>query len=319
MNHNLYLKDPGIYKENNTYYFHDTHRKIVRDLKIIERLNSFKVPPAWKNVWYASSKNSHIQVHGIDVSGKKQYILSEKWIHSKNAEKFNRMDSFIKKINYFKNKIKIYPNQIIDRIFVIKLLFNLLLDTHIRVGNEIYAVKNQTYGLTTLKQKHLIKNNNKYSLSFVGKSNIEHDIEIPDKYCIFLKKFIKNNKPEFPLFYYLENNKLKTIQSEELNNFLKENMGEQYTCKDFRTYSANILFIKEFIKHSNNSDLNINQVSKIKKIIMNCIDKSAHFLGHTRTISKKSYINNNLIDYCIESFPTASKDSFSTLVSKISS
>ena len=319
---NKYLKDTGIYKKNDKYYFFKNDNK-VSDLSILERLNKYRVPPAWKSVWYASDKKSHIQVHGIDSSGKKQYILSDKWINKQKTEKFNRINYFIKDLNSFRTKIKL-NNQIHEysKTFLIKLLFNLLLDLHLRIGNEKYASSNKTYGLTTLRQKHLIVKNGVYYLSFVGKSKIHHEIELSDEYSHFIKKYIITNKPNYPLFYYYSNESLrdpsgnqnkimKNINSEELNNYLKEHMGKDYTCKDFRTYSANILFIKDFLKRSKHSDENI------KGIVLKCIDNSAKQLGHSRSICRKSYISDHLLDYCLESFSAASRSSFSELVSKI--
>jgi DNA topoisomerase-1 len=163
----------------------------------------------------------------------------------------------------------------------------------------------------------IIKNNNEYYISFVGKSKIHHEIRIPCEYLYFIKQYIISNKPNYPLFYYIIDNKIKNINSEELNVFLKENMGQAYTCKDFRTYSANILFIKEFLKISKLQKLISN--TQIKKLILTCIDKSAQELGHSRSICRKSYISNHLIDYCVDSFSKASTESLTSLICKISS
>ena len=335
MDHKVYLKDPGIYKKNNKYFFHKNKKEVTNFVEL-ERLNSIKVPPAWESVWYSSNKKCHIQVHGIDSAGKKQYILSEKWINSKRSEKYFRMKSFIRDLSSFKKKIKINNSLFkgtIDKESLIKLLFNLLISLHIRVGNEIYALKNKTYGLTTLLQKHLTYDSfkNNYKLMFVGKSNIDHVINIPDEYSIIIKNFITKNKND-PLFYYHLNNKITGIDSEELNNFLKENMGKNYTCKDFRTYSANILFIKAFLKNckaingisnnttntTNNTNTNNNtNNTSIKKTVLQSIDESASLLGHTRSICKKSYISNLLLDYCLSSFPEASTKSPSDLLTKV--
>ena len=304
MDHKLYLSDKGIYRLGNHFYFHKSERNVT-DSKILNRLSKFVVPPAWKNVWYASNSKCHIQVYGTDVGNKKQYILSEKWIKNSRSEKFNRMKKFIKDLNAFKKKIKL-KCVFLNKETLIHLLFNLLIDLHIRVGNEIYAPK--TYGLTTLRQKHLVNN----QLKFIGKSNIEHIIDIPSEYIPWFQKLksanIKSIKNS-PLFQYVEGEK-GIISSEELNTYLKENMGKEYTCKDFRTYSANMLFIKSFLK---NCKSNLNQ----KKIVLKSIDESAKQLGHTRSICRKSYISNNLLDYCIDSFDEASLLSSSSLLSKV--
>jgi DNA topoisomerase-1 len=323
-----FLNDKGIYKKNGNYYFFKNNIKVL-DLNILERLNKYRVPPAWKSVWYASDKKSHIQIHGIDSSGKKQYILSDKWINNKRTEKFNRINYFVKDLNSFRNKIRLDKNDdSYSKCFLIKLLFNLLLDLHLRIGNEKYATSNKTYGLTTLRQKHLIIKNGELILSFIGKSNIHHNIDIPSEYSTIIKKFIIPNKPNYPLFYYYNysnndsnNNKtmkLKSITSEELNNYLKDHMGKDYTCKDFRTYSANILFIKEFLKKSKSIQfIPDGSRNNIKKLILTCIDNSAKQLGHSRSICKKSYISDNLLNYCVDSFSDAAGSSFSSLVSKI--
>ena len=95
------MNDTGIYKKNDKYYYFKNDNR-VSDLNILGRLNKYRVPPAWKSVWYASDKKSHIQVHGIDLSGKKQYILSDRWINNRRTEKFNRINNFIKDLNSFR-------------------------------------------------------------------------------------------------------------------------------------------------------------------------------------------------------------------------
>ena len=302
MDHKLYLTDPGIFKKDNIFYFLKT-KKEVTDTKITTRLNKYAVPPAWTSVWYSSSPRCHIQVHGIDVSGKKQYILSQSYINNSKSEKFNRMKTFVKKIHAFKKKIKLKKN-VFTRESLIHLLFNLLIDTHIRVGNEIYADQNKTYGLTTLCQKHLSEDNGRYILNFVGKSKIKHTIVLPEEYNFYISK-LKNNGGKY-IFTY--NNQI--IGSEELNDYLKKHMGNQYTCKDFRTWSANIFFIKSFLKNSKQSKSN-------SKIILESIDESANQLGHTRSICKKSYISNTLIDYCTDSFEEAKGLSVGKLLTKV--
>ena len=124
-----------------------------------------------------------------------------------------------------------------------------------------------------------------------------------------IKQLIINNKNK-PLFYYTVNDKLTKINSEELNIYLKKHMGSNYTCKDFRTWSANILFIKHFLKNCKNKD-------NPKKIIIDSINYSANQLGHSKNICKKSYISNNLLDYCLDSFNIASNLLPSELLVKI--
>lgn len=305
MDHKLYLSDPGIYRKGHKFYFNKNNSEVT-DQKILQRISKFVVPPAWTNVWYASKPRCHIQVCGIDAGGKKQYILSEQWVKNSKYTKYNRMKSFIRDLANFKKRIKL-KNVFLSRETLIHLLFNLLIDLHIRVGNEIYAEQNGSYGLTTLRQKHLKSNG---TLQFLGKSNINHKIHIPSEYIPWFNLLKIENAKNKPLFYYRENNKMVTLSSEELNVYLKTYMGKEYTCKDFRTYSANMLFIKSFIK---NSKTNL----KPKRCVLMSIDESAQQLGHTRSISRKSYISESLVDYCIDSFGEASRLTSSELLSKV--
>ena len=304
MDHKLYLSDKGIYCINNNFYYHRNKQRVT-DTKMLNVLSSIAVPPAWTNVWYASNMNCHIQVYGTDTGNKKQYILSQKWIKQAKFEKFQRMKRFIKNIACFKRKITLRNTQNFTLETIIHLLFNLLIDLHIRVGNEIYAQTNQTYGLTTLRQRHLKFNNGKFELKFIGKSNIEHSIEVPVEYNEWFYKLISKSRNK-PLFQF--NGTMVT--SEDLNEYLKNNMGAGYTCKDFRTYSANMLFITSFLKRSKSG-------GNKKRCVLASIDDSAQQLGHTRSISRKSYISETLVDYCINHFDDASASSPSLLLSKV--
>ncbi len=309
-----YLRDPGIIKRGNNYHYIKDNKQVT-DCKTLERLNKYRVPPAWKSVWYASSKDSHIQVYGFDGGGKKQYILSENWINNAKYEKYLRMKRFIRDLGHFKKKIALPKNNVgsINKDQLIKLLFNLLIDTHIRVGNECYAEKNGTYGLTTMRQKHVKYSNGKYLFDFVGKSGIKHSVEVPSEWNSYIKRLIipgSNNK----LLFYYDSVPSNGIESEELNDYLRSNMGSDYTCKDFRTYSANVLFIKAFLKNSKVPQKN---VKSIKKTILKSISESADQLGHTRSISKKSYISDSLLDYCSDFFSEASGKSVSELLCKV--
>ena len=304
MDHKLYLADKGIYRANGVFYFHKT-KKPVQDPKTLERLRRLVVPPAWSNVWYASNPRCHIHVHGIDQGGKKQYILSDKWVQNAKYEKFNRMKRFIKQLSSFKRVIELPHNVSITRENVIHLLFNLLIDLHVRVGNEIYAENNKTYGLTTLRQRHLKFVDGVFQLHFTGKSNIKHVVTIPLKYNGWFNELKKSDKNSL-LFKYNS----RAVTSEELNDYLKNVMGREYTCKDFRTYSANMLFINSFLK-------NCKTVHNPKKCVLKSIDEAAQQLGHTRSVSRKSYISESVVDYCVMSFPEACGCSSASLLSRV--
>jgi len=306
MDHKVYLSDPGIYRNGSKFYYRKNSQEVT-DSKILSRIKSFVVPPAWKDVWYASKPRCHIQVYGIDGGGKKQYILSERWVKNAKYNKYLRMKTFIRDVVSFKRKIRLTSLNLTKQ-NITHLLFNLLMELHIRVGNEIYVPK--SYGLTTLRQKHLKIKNGNFILKFVGKSNISHVVDIPPEYNQWFNILKLENSADKPLLWYRENGNILNVSSEELNEYLKKHMGKEYTCKDFRTYSANMLFIKTFLKKAKNG-------LKPRKVVFESIDESAKQLGHTRSISRKSYISESLVDYCVDSFSQACELSPSELLSKV--
>ena len=154
-----------------------------------------------------------------------------------------------------------------------------------------------------------------YQFSFIGKSNQKHQLEVPMKYKHLISQFITSKKSD-PLFYFYPLGGTKqTISSEELNNCLKGYIGDEYTCKDFRTYSANVIFINSFLKNTKKNNKSVTDL--IDKIILKSINESAEKLGHTKTISKKNYISNKLIDFILSSPEEAAQSSSSALLSKL--
>jgi DNA topoisomerase-1 len=299
-----YLKDKGIYRDKNKYYYHRS-KGVVSDAATLERVDNIYVPPAWKSVWYASSPRSHIQCHGIDESGKKQYILSEAHIQKSKTEKYKRMKQFMNDLSRFKRHIRL--NEFVStKEHVLHLLFWLLMETHIRVGNEMYVP--ESYGLTTMRQHHLKQRGETFTFDFVGKSGVIHKVPIPKRFNQHMSQLQRRTEPNTHLFWYRSNGSRKSISSDELNEYLKQHMGEKYTCKDFRTYSANVLFIKAFLKNSPQSG------GSPKRFILQCIDESADQLGHSRSISRKSYISGNLLEHCTEHFETAKRSTLESLI-----
>lgn len=255
--------------KNNKYVYNvDKKREISQEDKI--RIKKLAIPPIWKNIWISSDPTSYLQVTGKDKKNNTQYIYHPLWVEISQYEKSQRVKIFSQKINSFiKNVIYSKP------ITKIKIMFIILYKTYIRVGNECYMKDYNTYGLTTLKGKHLFLNKTTKIIQFKfrGKKGIEQIVQFKDNLVWkYLKSIqIKNQEQIF-----------KGITSQELNYFIKKYMGNNFTCKDFRTWGANMLFIKYAF------DKNL----KLKEIIIKISKK----LGHTPQICKKSYILQNIIE-----------------------
>lgn len=255
-----------------------------------KRIKYLKIPPNWTSVKISKDPSSKIQVTGNDSKNRTQYIYHPAWVQfSKetkysniNAINFNKLNSILKKYNNFEGS---YTKK-----YIISNMIILMKDLNIRVGNEKYLEENDSVGLCTLSKKHykIIKNNNEnvYKLSFKGKKGVFHE-KILDKYHI---AFIENiiSLPGTLLFKYIDNesskNNYKKITPDDLNQFLKDYVDKDMTCKDIRTYCANQIFKKEY------SRLLKSGISE-KKSRIEATKLTALELGNTPKVCRDSYID----------------------------
>lgn len=245
----------------------------------IERIKKLGIPPNWKNVSISNSELSHLQATGVDDKGRTQYIYHPMWVLLTSSEKYSRMGLFSKKIELFEAKIKSDLNQEDDpKSKEIAIMFRILQKTYIRVGNDCYAKDNGTYGLTSLEKRHILfKSNGAIELDFIGKKGVHQLTSFKDPHCLnYLKLVLSKLGPNDNVF---------NISPVVLNTYLQNTMGGDFTCKDFRTYGSNILFLTLLGK------LDIpSTIKQIKDNLKLTYDRVATKLGHTRAISKKSYV-----------------------------
>ena len=247
----------------------------------MERIISLKIPPMWSDVKIDKNKDSKIQAFGYDLKGRKQYIYHPSFIEKGKVKKFKKINTFdynkySRVINHYIAKSDLSKNCVIANVL------KLMEDLNIRVGNETYKKQNGTHGISTLLKTHF-KND---TLSFIGKKGISHVKKIKnDKSLNFIKKVMKIKGPY--LFYDSSGYR---ITSSDLNNFIKDKIQSNITCKDIRTYCANKIF-KHFM---NNMKLG-ETVNERKKNIIKGLDHTADQLGNTRKVCRDSYLCPNLI------------------------
>ena len=251
--------------------------------KEIERIKKLGIPPNWKSVCISNSELSHLQATGIDDKGRTQYIYHPMWVLLTSAEKYNRMGEFSKKIGLLESKIRQDLN---SKDCEIPIMFRILQKTYIRVGNDCYAKDNNTYGLTTLEKRHITISKSNINLSFVGKKGVAQSTNFKDPYCLnYLKDKLKLLKSNDCVF---------NTSPTTLNNYLQSVMESDFTCKDFRTYGSNVMFLTILCK------LDTPKTQKeIKDNLKYTYDEVAKKLGHTRAISKKSYVMGVISDQYI--------------------
>lgn len=279
----------GIIKNKDKYYYSDTNKKVCATDQ--ERINKLRIPPAWTDVWVSNNSKSKLQAYGYDIKGKKQYIYHENHIKKSTKKKYDRLSNFIGNMYKLEKnierdlKLKDY-----SRDNVIALMLFIMKNIHIRVGKECYVKMNKSYGLSSLRKKHMTLKDGKIIFKFKGKSNKQLVYKFKSETVFNMLKKLRTF-PNDRLFQYKEDGEYKRLTYSDLNEYLKENMGEDFTCKDFRTYAANVSFVKYI--------LSLNEIPKkkkdIKKNIKDAIEYTANLLKNTPSIAKKSYISHTII------------------------
>ena len=275
------------------YYYINNGKEITK--KDLERINKLKIPPAWYNLWVARDSESNIQAIGTDIKGRKQYKYHQVHIESAEKDKFFRLYNFIRDIPKL-NKILSIDGSVpmYDRARVISVMLQMVQDYHLRVGKEIYARKNKSYGISSLRKKHVKIDNGVIHLKFKGKSNQRLHYTIKNEYYIKSIKMLMKLAGD-KLFQYITTDingaeKIMNISDKDLNMYIQENMAPDYSIKDFRTYGANYYFIKSLLRETQRRTPSDRK--SIKKNIINAFKSTARQLKHTKSISKKSYVMN---------------------------
>lgn len=289
----VYDKGPGFFRQKigRGFKFYDLEGQVINDEKILERIESLVIPPAWKNVWISPKKNGHIQATGIDEKGRKQYIYHPDWIKLTQLNKFSKMTDFGLKLPRIRGKVEHdLRRSKMDKQKIIATVIWLLENTFIRVGNEEYSKSNNSFGLTTLRNRHVKVDGSKISFAFKGKSGVYNSLEITNP---LVAKIIKNcmEIPGYELFQFIdEKGNRHVIESNDINEFLKEVTKDDFSAKDFRTWGASNLSANEFYKLGQTDDF-----KQLKKNIINTVRTVASKLHNTVSVCKNYYIHPTVI------------------------
>src|SRR5690606_36996205 len=211
----------------------------VRDHDTLARIRTLAIPPAWQEVWICPLENGHVQATGRDARGRKQYIYHPDWVAVRDANKFARMQAFGRALPAIRRRVAsdlALPG--IPREKVLALVVRLLDSTLIRIGNEQYARENRSYGLTTLRSRHVAVNGAEIAFHFRGKGGIAHRVVVAEpKLARVVRRLL--DLPGQELFQYAdEDGELRAIDSADVNDYLRAIAGEDFTAKDFRTWYA---------------------------------------------------------------------------------
>lgn len=285
----VYVSDgkPGIKRvKSGSSFDYFLGEKQITDEEELLRIKRLVIPPAWENVWICPLENGHLQVTGIDIRGRKQYKYHPKWNALRNHTKFYRLHEFGLALPAL--RLKIEKDLSLTGLPVEKVLatvVSLMERTNIRIGNCSYEKLYGSYGITTLKDKHVKIDGSSIKFTFKGKKGVHHNISIKSKR---LAKIVKNCQdiPGKELFQYIDGNERKTIDSGMVNEYIKSLSGGDFTAKDFRTWSGTVQALLAF------KELGFSETqTETKRNIVAALDVVSNLLGNTRTVCKKYYVH----------------------------
>jgi DNA topoisomerase-1 len=281
-------KDPGIERRKNgdkfEYYYNE--EKIKDDEELL-RIKHLAIPPAWTKVWICKKENGHLQAVGYDVKNRKQYKYHPHWNSLRNHTKYYRLIEFGKVLPAI--RLQLVKDLGVPELCLKKVLaavVSLMEQTNIRVGNSFYEKTYGSYGLTTLKDKHVKFNGNAVSFVFVGKKGIPHDITLKNKKLAAIIKKCRDVPGKELFQFYDENGNHHSIDSGLVNNYIREISNADFTAKDFRTWAGTI---EAFLALKAIGCCDTQAETKLR--IIEALDIVSGKLGNTRTVCKKYYIH----------------------------
>ncbi|WP_342645207.1 DNA topoisomerase IB [Mucilaginibacter sp. CSA2-8R] len=272
--------------------YYDANGALVDDEELVTRFNKLVIPPAYTNVWISPHENSHLQFTGTDAAGRKQYRYHADWNKLRNQSKYHRLQAFATHLPAIREQVdKDLTRRNLDHDKVLALVVRLMELTSIRIGNESYKKLYGSYGLTTMMDKHVKIDGSKINFEFKGKKGVYHKIDLQSKKLARLVKQCRDIPGKELFQYYDDDGKHCTIDSGDVNSYLKNITGEDFTAKDFRTWAGSVSALyafKEAGKFENQTEC--------KKNVISVLDEVAITLGNTRTVCKKYYVHPTIIN-----------------------
>lgn len=270
-------------------YFYKEKR--ISDSEVLDRIKKLAIPPAWTNVWICHHPSGHIQATGIDVRNRKQYRYHTLWNKVRSETKFHRLYEFGKALPALRRQLEkdISIPDLCER-KVLAAVILLMERTYIRIGNYGYEKMNGSYGLTTLKDKHVVIKSGEIKFSFKGKKGVYHDISLKNKKLANIVKECRDIPGKELFQYYAPDKTRKSIDSGSVNQYIKEASGLDFSAKDFRLWAGSLNILRSF----KSMGQALTQAMCKQNILM-ALDEVSSKLGNTRTVCRKYYVHPGLI------------------------
>ncbi|MEJ1159950.1 DNA topoisomerase IB [Prosthecomicrobium sp. N25] len=263
----------------------------IRDRETLARIRKLAIPPAWTDVWISADPRGHMQATGRDAKGRKQYRYHPDFRAAREAAKYEHLTAFARALPLIRRRVaEDMGRRGLPREKVLAAIVHLLENTLIRIGNAEYAKENKSYGLTTLRDRHVAVEGSEMRFAFKGKSGKTWKLQLKDRRAARVVKQCQD-LPGQHLFQYVdENGERQAVKSEDVNRYLKEITGQDITAKDFRTWGGTVL-----------AAVTLHEYQKIdnhvlsKKNVKTAIEQVAARLGNTPTICRKCYVHPEVV------------------------
>jgi DNA topoisomerase-1 len=291
-----YVSDsaPGYTRKRTgtTFSYYDKDGKRITDATVIRRIKSIGIPPAYESVWICPSSNGHIQATGLDARGRKQYRYHPKWRELRDQNKYEQIIQFAAALPALRERVAAdMKRDGLPREKVLATIVSLLEKTLIRVGNVEYAEKNKSYGLTTMRRKHVAVGRGVLRFDFTGKSGKQWKLRVEDKRIAAIVKRCAEI-PGHELFKYLDGDgQPRTVDSGDVNAYIKDITSEDFSAKDFRTWAGTVLAalaLAEFKRYDSQAEAKRNVIAAIERV--------SKQLGNTPAICRKCYVHPEVLN-----------------------
>ncbi|QHW01408.1 DNA topoisomerase IB [Spirosoma endbachense] len=292
----VYMNDtmPGISrrKTGDHFTYFDANGQIISDDETRERIHKLVLPPVWEHVWISPKANGHLQATGIDTKNRKQYRYHANWNKIRSETKFFRMAAFGEALPRLRARLdQDLAHRSLAREKVIAIALSVMEQTLIRIGNAAYEKEYGSYGLTTLKNRHVKAVGSDVRFSFKGKKGIYHDITLHDRRLSRLVKACRDIPGKELFQYFDEAGNRHSIDSGMVNEYLHETMGDDFSAKDFRTWAGTVNALRLLIELEP-----CESEKELKKNVNTVLDEVSLKLGNTRTVCRKHYVHPQILE-----------------------
>jgi DNA topoisomerase-1 len=281
--------EPGITRKRmgRHWAYFDAEGKRITDREEIERLNAVGLPPAYENAWFCADPDGHLQATGVDARGRRQYRYHPQYRANREHSKFAGLAQFGKALPKIRRRVdKDLKQRAIGKDKIVAAVIRLLDEEYLRVGNEEYAKSNKSYGATTLLSRQVHDDGREVRMRFKGKSGVDQDVVITDR---TLRRVVRQLQelPGQALFQYINGDgEPHPITSSEVNDYIREATGGDFTAKHFRTWGATVLAFEQMLDKATDARISVNTM----------IEPVAEALGNTVAMSRKAYVHPALIE-----------------------